>query len=214
MVKKENSLSFGYDFDKGWESKFDELFPRSSLVGLSDVEIHNLKVIFRHIHQLRHRPDCISFPKNGILKVIRGKRRPYPPFHRAIELLNQLAGQTIILKVKPSKWCSIPSKSKATEYALTEFARSFLKSCPRKLPDPQHVMETLYLKGHRHDGLYKDAITLFRCSWSKEAVVKALKSKNTMSAEASDGCQYDEEDLLRQVARAKLFVNKGKKSHP
>lgn len=199
------------EIDKGWEEKLDEIIGWDSIKSLSTTDAHNVTVLFRHIHQYRHRPNEITFPKQGILRAIRGKKRPYPPFHRALGFINSLSSKPIIELSEKHKWRSNPKFSKATEYSLTEYGREVLQSRPGgRRSDVQSVLETLYMQGQRHIGLHSDAIILFKNNWHKEAVVAVLTEKNRLSAEGSDGCSFDEADLNRQIDQAEKFVRKVK----
>ncbi len=198
------------EIDRDWEEKLDEIIGWDSIKSLSRTDAHNVTALFRHIHQYRHRPNEITFPKQGILKEIRGKKRPYPPFHRALSFINLLSSKPIIEKCKDHDWRSNPKFSRATEYSLTEYGRDVLQSRPDGRSDVQSVLETLYMSGQRHNGLNSDAIILFTCGWRKEDVIAVLTKKNKLSAEGPDGCAFDEDDLARQIDRAEEFVKKVK----
>ncbi|MBX9768030.1 MAG: hypothetical protein K2X47_12225 [Bdellovibrionales bacterium] len=197
--------------DLGWEEKFEDIIGASRMTGLSGTEIHNVKVVFRHIHQFRHRPDAITFLKDGILREIRGKSRPYPPFYKALDKLNQLAVEPIIQKSAAAKWRSNSKLSRATEYRLTDHGRKIFQSDPRDAVDVHAVLETLYVKGERHNGLYQNAIVLFRSGWAKPKIYKILYDKNKRSSEGIHACAFDESDIRRQIDRAEDFVKNMKK---
>nr|BFD65118.1 hypothetical protein HAGR004_01400 [Bdellovibrio sp. HAGR004] len=198
------------EIDRGWEEKFDEVIGWDSIESLSATDAHNVTVLFRHIHQFRHRPNEITFPKKGILRAIRGKKRPYPPFHRALGFINSLSSKPIIEMSEGPKWRSNPKFSKSTEYSLTDYGREALQSRPGGRNDVQSVLETLYMKGKRHNDLHSDAMILFKNGWHKKDVIAALTKKNRLSAGGPDGCAFDEVDLFRQVDRAEDFVQKVK----
>lgn len=210
-AKTTQKVDFFSKIGQGCEDKFESVIDGERFRSLSEIQRHNIRTIFKHIYQFRHRPDAITFQKNGVLREIRGKFRPYPPFHYAMKILNELTTKPLIAKAKDAKWRSNPKKSKATEYALTEYGRHILGSNPIGKQDVQSVLETLYSDGERHNGLNADAITLFRSNWTKDKIIEALKEKNRISAECENGCDYDEADLLHQVDRAESFVKNFRK---
>jgi hypothetical protein len=198
-----------FDFEAGWEDKMNQIIPESKLQGLTATEVGNLKVVFKQMFKFRHYPDRISFPKKGVLEAIRGKHRPYTPFHRTIAILNEIAAEPILEKLRDSKWSSNPKLSRATEYGLTGYGRQVLGSNPSRTVD---IFEQLYVSGQRHNGLYRDGIRLFKAGYAKSEVTAVLKEKNLASSVGVNSCQYDEEDLFRQINRAEEFVLRLKKS--